>query len=73
MGTKQDLERELKKYNGGALSINQSEIMRARHKGREWARRITDGLPYWREGRTLEYMVKDVAARMYEEMNGRLR
>lgn len=69
--TKQEIERELKKYNQGAMSINQSELMRARHKGREWVKAFTSELPFWREGKTVEYPLKAVVDKMFEEMNGR--
>ena len=67
--TKQEIERELKKYNEGAMSINQTELMKARHKGRAWVKGFAEGLPFWREGRTVEYPLKAVVDRMYEELN----
>lgn len=66
---RQDLERELKKYNGGAMSINQSELMKARHKGRAWVKEFCEDMPYWKEGRTIEYPIKEVARKLFEELN----
>ena len=66
---KYQIENELKKYTDGAMIINQSELKKALHRGHKWIVQFTDGLPSWRDGRTVNYPVKAVASRLHELMN----
>lgn len=68
--TIQQVERELMKFNCGAMVINESELMKALHKGRKAVKELTEGLTVMEGGRSREFFVKDVAHRLRERMQG---
>lgn len=65
--TKQEIVRDLTKISGCAY-INVSQIARARHKSRDWARTLVKGLPHFDEGNAKDYRISDVAERMMERV-----
>ena len=65
---KQLIVRELKNCTNGRPFISITEIAKSRGKGRSWARELVDGLDYFREGRSKEYAIREVAERMMERM-----
>jgi hypothetical protein len=64
---KQSIIRDLQKTANSSY-INISEIAKSRRKGERWARNLVKGLEYFEEGRSKEFYIPDVAARMMESM-----
>ena len=69
--TQQELERELRKFVDGAITMNISDIARSRHWGWNRAQELVKkaDIPVIASGRAKEFLVKHVAKAMIQEMN----
>ncbi|XVG95853.1 hypothetical protein ACGCUP_01070 [Eubacteriales bacterium KG125] len=71
--TKQEIKRDLEKFNKGGGTINLSEIRKYRRKSKDWVKELVKDLKpceaYKGRGSSKEYFVEDVAKILYERHN----
>ena len=67
--TQQELERELRKFVDGAVTMNISQIAKSRHWGRDRTRELIQrsGIPCITSGKSKEYLIKHIAKAMLQD------
>ena len=64
---KQDLVRDMKSHIGGGGFITLNQLRKYRHARHENILALVDGLEYFEKGKSKEFFIPDVAARILEE------
>lgn len=64
---KTQIKDELMKYTGKRPFISQTELAKVLHIGKDSARELVNGLAYYVNGKRKDFLIDDVAERIYEK------